>query len=135
LYEFASTGRPVVVMNAPQYRRDVHHGLRFWDYPPGLQVDRPEQLADTIARALSDPEPARALRAAAVAETYAYTDGRAAPQSTRYSQRELLPGERMAQGDSQRNTVPARPLPPTHARVGCPTGRARSGRRRLGTQP
>ena len=81
LYEFASTGRPVVVMNAPQYRRDVHHGLRFWDYPPGLQVDRPEQLADTIARALSDPEPARALRAAAVAETYAYTDGRAAERA------------------------------------------------------
>ena len=81
LYEFASTGRPVVVMNAPQYRRDVHHGLRFWDYPPGLQVDRPEQLADTIARALSDPEPARAVRAAAVAETYAYTDGRAAERA------------------------------------------------------
>ena len=78
LYEYASTGRPVVVMNAPQYRRDVHHGLRFWDYPPGLQVDRPEQLADTIARALTDPPGAQALRAAAVGETYAYTDGHAA---------------------------------------------------------
>ena len=78
LYEFASTGRPVVVLNAPWYRRDVHHGLRFWDYPPGLQVDRPEQLAPTIVRALTDPVPAQALRAAAVPETYAYTDGHAA---------------------------------------------------------
>jgi hypothetical protein len=81
LYEYASTGRPVVVLNAPQYRRDVHHGLRFWDHPPGLQVDRPEQLADTIARALTDPEPARAVRAGAVAAAYAYTDGRAAERA------------------------------------------------------
>jgi hypothetical protein len=81
LYEFASTGRPVVVMNAPWYRRDVNHGLRFWDYPPGLQVDRPEQLAPTIVRALNDPVPAQALRAAAVGETYAYTDGHAAERA------------------------------------------------------
>ena len=78
LYEFASTGRPVVVVNAPAYRRHVHHGLRFWDLVPGLQVDTPGELRPAIAHALDDPPALAALRARAVAGVYAATDGRAA---------------------------------------------------------
>lgn len=51
LYEFATVG-PVVVLNAPWYRRDVDQGLRFWRHMPGLQVDEPEHLRETIRAAL-----------------------------------------------------------------------------------
>ena len=77
LYEFASTGRPVLCLNQPGYRRHVEHGLRFWSHPPGLQCDTPAQLPDATARALEDPPAARAIRARAVARAYSQTDGRA----------------------------------------------------------
>jgi hypothetical protein len=78
LYEFASTDRPVVVMNAPWYRRDVHHGLRFWEAATvGLQVDAPDALLMTIQEALADKEDARADRQAALDIVYAYRNGAA----------------------------------------------------------
>lgn len=69
-YEFARTGKPVVVCNAPYYRRDVHHGLRFWEMIPGIQCDRKEDLADAVALALEDPREAREAREAAMESVY-----------------------------------------------------------------
>jgi len=78
LYEFAAIGRPVVVLNAPFYRRNVHHGLRFWEAADvGIQVDRADALLPAVAHALGDPPERRAAREAALAIVYGYRSGAA----------------------------------------------------------
>lgn len=79
LYEFAYTGKPVVVMNASFYRKDVNHGLRFWDYVPGLQVDHWKDLNGAVLRAL-DGE-GEDLRARAVDVVYPVRDGTSAKRA------------------------------------------------------
>jgi hypothetical protein len=69
-YEFAATGRPVVVCNCPLYRKTINHGLRFWENVPGLQVDDPRHLLDSVKRALADPPEAQQMRRDAVAAVY-----------------------------------------------------------------
>jgi hypothetical protein len=81
LYEFASTGRPVLCLNIDAYRRDVHHGLRFWDAVPGIQCDSPDELVNKIEEALADAAPARALRAHALRRAYAACDGQSAARA------------------------------------------------------
>lgn len=71
IFEFASTGRPVVLMNGPRYRKQVHHGLRFWDAADvGLQCDVPDELPDVVAEALRDPSARHSEREAALDMVY-----------------------------------------------------------------
>jgi hypothetical protein len=77
LYEFAATGRPVLALNAPWYRRDVHHGLRFWDRIPGLQCDGPAELPEAIERALEDPTEIALNRFRVTKQVYGSLDGKA----------------------------------------------------------
>ena len=51
IYEAAAVGIPVVLLNAPWYRRNVWHGLRFWEHLPGPMVDRSEDVEQAIDQA------------------------------------------------------------------------------------
>jgi hypothetical protein len=78
MYEFAATGRPVVVLNSRHFRRNVHHGLRFWDAADvGIQVDDPQDLTDAVEQALTDPPEVALRREAALNVVYAYRSGAA----------------------------------------------------------
>lgn len=81
LYEAAAVGIPVVAMNAPWYRRDVHHGLRFWNLIPGEMVDGPDDLADALLAAVWDPPEAAERRRQVTAEVYAGVDGKASARA------------------------------------------------------
>jgi len=78
LFEFASTGRPVVVMNARRWR-GPGPGMRFWDAANiGAQVDDPATLVDAIHRTLEDRLPPIVDREAALDVVYACRPGAAA---------------------------------------------------------
>lgn len=78
LWEFASTGRPVVVVNSRAWSRQVQHGLRFWDAANvGVNVDKPADLVAAVERALEDPPEVQAAREAALDIVYAYRSGAA----------------------------------------------------------
>lgn len=83
LFEFAATGRPVVVLNPSSYRREVTHGLRFWEAASvGVNVDftrrdLPGVLRAAVAHALADPPEQVSARNAALDLVYAYRTGAA----------------------------------------------------------
>lgn len=82
IYEFAATGRPVLLLDAPWYRRDVEHGLRFWQLADvGLHCSEAAMLQTDVFRALQDPAEVSQRRRSVVRQVYAGLDGRAAARA------------------------------------------------------
>lgn len=76
-FEFLALGKPVVWLNGRQWRRNVDHGMRFWEYADsGVQVNLPGDLAAAIERSLAD-DPCAARREQVAGEVYAQLDGMA----------------------------------------------------------
>ena len=84
IFEAAATGIQPIVLNAPWYRRDVEHGLRFWSHADvGLMVDGPEAwcMALDACRWSIMPQVAERRRSL-VADLYGgLLDGRAAARA------------------------------------------------------
>jgi hypothetical protein len=77
-YEFAATGGQTVVVNSPGYRRNVNHGLRFWDAADvGIQVDTASDLIPAVHRALERRTEDVAARERALDIVYGYRTGAA----------------------------------------------------------
>lgn len=76
IWEFAATGRPVVLLNRTGWLRSrgrVDHGLRFWDEAGvGLECDSPRDLVRVVGAALADPPEVQAARRASVSRVYAH---------------------------------------------------------------
>lgn len=78
IFEFAATGKPVVLLNAPQYRRGVEHegNPRFWKHSDiGPQVNEPDELVEAIRSAwLNNDKYAKNVERA-LPDVVGYVDG------------------------------------------------------------
>lgn len=82
IFEFAALDRPVVLMNAPAYRREVEHGLRFWECADvGVQVDDPDLLCAAVERAREDPAEVRDRRLEVTDQLFPIRDGTSAARA------------------------------------------------------
>lgn len=82
LYEFAALDRPVIVVNAPTYRRRISHGLRFWDAAAvGPNVYRPRDVAWAVSAAIEDGPSRQKARHEAVAIAYGALNGDSAARA------------------------------------------------------
>lgn len=92
MYEAAHLGIPVAVLNAPWYREDVHHGLRFWDHLPGKPVNSPEEFVSVNWRSHTNELAVYAIARSAADYAYACRPGRAGEAAARWV-------EKLAQGE------------------------------------
>lgn len=132
IYEFAATDRPVLLLDAPWYRRDVEHGLRFWELADvGLHCSDPANLPLGVKQALSDPPEVAQRRRSIVRQVYAGLDGLSAQRAVKaicsvldeMPERTAMPNpyrprsERVQQSQRRRDNVSTEPPKGTVDRI------------------
>jgi hypothetical protein len=84
IFYAAAMDVPVILLNPPQYRKHVEHGLRFWECAGvGENVDEPAQLEAAVNRAVQHPELYREARAEVTSKLFPFDDGRSAERAVR----------------------------------------------------
>lgn len=56
IYEAAALDIPTVILNPSMYRKNMRHGLRFWDMIPGPQADHPHEVPELVANEIMYPD-------------------------------------------------------------------------------
>jgi hypothetical protein len=80
-FMFAATGRPVVVLDAPFYRKAW--GGRFWDWADvGVRIGDPRDLEYAILAALNDTQNTRWRRQEISREIFGVLDGKASQRAS-----------------------------------------------------
>lgn len=73
LYEFSITGKPVLVLNCPQFRRHIDQGIRFWDYSDiGINCNKKIDLITLALKALDDTNEMKNRRRKYMEELYPF---------------------------------------------------------------
>lgn len=82
IFEFASMGKPVVLLNPPWYRKHIYHGLRFWEYATiGEQAHDDEEVIQALRRSVHDTKEKRDSRLQMIRQVYHAIDGKAADRA------------------------------------------------------
>ena len=88
IFEFASTDRPVILLNAPWNDKNKQSGLRFWKGAEvGIQVDKPAELKEKIRLALSDSPEVTKKRKEIIDYVYPYRNGNSSKRAARLIQK------------------------------------------------
>lgn len=83
-FEWAAHDRPLVLLDAPWYRREVELGLRFWaEAEIGIRCSQGALLGQAVEDALADPPWQKAYRQGAVRRIFGVLDGQAAARAAR----------------------------------------------------
>ena len=82
IFEFASIGKPVVLLNPPFYRKRVNHGLRFWTHANiGEQAHDDKEVILAIKKSVIDTKEKKSLRLSKIKTIYHETDGKASSRA------------------------------------------------------
>lgn len=82
IFEMSAVGVPVVLLNSPRYRRDVEHGLRFWEAANiGPQADSSRDVLPAIQKALNPDEAQKTETQRCLDIVYTVRDGTSAAKA------------------------------------------------------